>query len=72
MVVCSNKASIISTGGRRGLTSFINIAGSGQGQDAITGWGPLGELETNFILIEGDDTDLGPQRSKLKDIIQEK
>ena len=33
--------------------------------------GPSGEQETDFILIEGDDTDLGSQISKLKEVIQE-
>jgi len=34
--------------------------------------GPSGEQETDFILIEGDDTDLGLQSSNLKEVIQEK
>lgn len=33
--------------------------------------GPLGGRETYFILIQDDDTNLGPQSSKLKEIIQE-
>lgn len=33
--------------------------------------GPSGEQETDFILIQDDDTDLGPQSSKLKEVIQE-
>ena len=32
---------------------------------------PLGGQETDFILIQDDDTDLGSQSSKLKEIIQE-
>lgn len=31
----------------------------------------MGEQETDFILIQDDDTDLGPQSSKLKEVIQE-
>ena len=33
--------------------------------------GPLGEQETDFILIHDDDTDMGPQSTKLREIIQE-
>ena len=33
--------------------------------------GPSGGHETDFILIQDDDTDLGPQSSKLKEVIQE-
>jgi len=33
--------------------------------------GPSGERETDFILIEGDDTDMGPQSANLKEIIKE-
>ena len=33
--------------------------------------GPLGERETDFILLHDDDTDIGPQSAQLKEIIQE-
>ena len=33
--------------------------------------GPSGERETDFILIEGDDTDMRPQNAQLREIIQE-
>lgn len=33
--------------------------------------GPSDEQETDFILIQDDDTNLGPQSSKLKEVIQE-
>lgn len=33
--------------------------------------GPSGERETDFILIQGDDTDMGPQSTNLREIIQE-
>lgn len=42
-----------------------------KGKRPLQDEGPLGERETDFILIEGDDTDVGPQSTNLKEIIQE-
>ena len=33
--------------------------------------GPSGERETNFILIHDDDTDMGPESAKIREVIQE-
>ena len=33
--------------------------------------GPSSERETDFILLHDDDTDMGPQSAKLREIIQE-
>ena len=42
-----------------------------KGKRLLQDEGPSCEWETEFILIEGDDTDLGPQSSNLKEVIQE-
>lgn len=64
--------SVISTWGGRGLTSFIITVGSDRGKRPLQEQGPSGEQETDFILIEGDDTDMGPQSANLREIIKEK
>ena len=42
-----------------------------KGKRPLQDEGPSGERETDFILIEGDDTDMGPQSTNLREIIQE-
>ena len=42
-----------------------------KGKRPIHDEGPSGEQETNFILIQDDDTDLGSPSSKFREIIQE-
>ena len=71
MVVCSSKASIISP-----RVEGFSLPSSAQwvqdkGKRPLHDEGPLGEQETDFILIQDDDTDLGPQSSKLKEVTQE-
>jgi len=42
-----------------------------KGKRPLQDEGPLGERDSDLILIEGDDTDVGPQSTNLKEIIQE-
>ena len=42
-----------------------------KGKRPLQDEGPSGERETDFILIEGDDTDMGPHSTNLKEVIQE-
>ena len=42
-----------------------------KGKKKLQEEGPSGEKETDFILIEDDDTDLGPQSTNLREIIKE-
>ena len=42
-----------------------------KGKQPLQDEGPSGVQETDFILIQDDDTNLGSQSSKLKEIIQE-
>ena len=42
-----------------------------RGKRPLQDEGPSGEHVTDFILIEGDDTDMGPQSTNLKEVIQE-
>jgi len=42
-----------------------------RGKSSLQEEGPSGERETDFILIQDDDTDMGSQSANLRDIIQE-
>lgn len=42
-----------------------------KGKRPLQDEGPSGEHDTDFILIEGDDTDMGSQSTNLKEVIQE-
>jgi len=51
------------------LTSTLHV--QDRGKEPMHDEGPLGERETDFILLHDDDTDIGPQSAQLKEIIQE-
>lgn len=63
--------SVISTQGGKGLSSISAQQVQDRGKRPLQEEGPLGERETNFNLIEGDDTDMALQSANLREIIQE-